>query len=96
MPRTHAAILANRGAIFGVTQYGFPVDSTALTIDPALLTDANCASIKAARDTENIGWTIDQETKEKIYLIADPCALDDVVTQSLAKIYDLDVAGASQ
>lgn len=90
-PKTHAAVLTNRGEIFGVTQYAFPIDDIALTIDPESLTDEACATYKAARENSKI---TDPDTGEIIYTVSDPCALDQVVTDSMTKFFNLDPVGA--
>ncbi len=89
-PRVRANGLTNRGDIFGVTQYGFPVNDPGITTDPDLLTDDACAQIATLREQQGVGWKIDPETKEKVYIISNPCALDKVVTDSMTKIFNLD------
>jgi hypothetical protein len=91
-PHAHAVGLTNRKAIFGVTQYGYPVGSAELNVDPDTLTDSVCAQYK--KDREDSKMT-DPDTKEVIYTKSDPCMLDKTVTDSLTKIFSLDPVTAA-
>ncbi len=89
-PQVSAAVLTDRGSMFGVTQYAFPVDDPALEIEPELLTDEVCAQYEAAREASKV---IDPDTREEIYTVTNPCALDQTVADSMTKIFSLDPAG---
>ncbi len=78
---------ADRSELFGVTQYGFPVDDIALTIDPDELTPERCEEFALAREASAF---VNPDTGLKNYRKSDPCMLDRVVVDSLTKIYDLD------
>lgn len=91
-PRTQAAVIANREAVFGVKQYGFPVNDRAMTIDPAELTPEACETFKQEREDTSY---IDEKTKEKVYTVSDPCMLDNTVTAILTKVFNLDAGGTS-
>jgi len=85
----------DRSEIFGVTQYGFPVNDIAMTINPDDLTPARCAEFAQARETEGTGYFIDEESGRKVYLVSDPCMLDELVVDSLTKAFNLDGAATS-
>ncbi|MCW1908082.1 MAG: hypothetical protein KIH63_001935 [Candidatus Saccharibacteria bacterium] len=89
-PQVSAAVLTDRGEMFGVTQYAFPVDDPALEIESELLTDEVCAQYEAAREASKI---IDPDTREEIYTVTNPCALDQTVADSMTKVFSLDPAG---
>jgi hypothetical protein len=87
-----AASLENydRGSIFSVTQYAYPVDSPALTMDPRELTPEKCQEFAIARAESEF---INPSTGETDYTVENPCTLDEVVVDSMTKIYDLDAPG---
>jgi cell wall-associated NlpC family hydrolase len=88
--KSTALSIRNQGALFGVTQYAYPAGSTALSIDGETLTTEACTEYERIRMESAFE---NEETGETDYTETNICALDEVVVDSLTKIYDLDAEG---
>lgn len=91
--KSSAALSAqNRSELFGISQYGYDVNSGDLDIDPDTLTPEACDAAKQARLESEYTNT---RTGEKEYSKTNICAIDEVIIDSLNKIYDLDPEGVA-
>jgi hypothetical protein len=87
-----ALSVQDRSELFDVSQYGYDVNSGDLAIDPDTLTPEVCDAAKRARLESEF---TNERTGEKEYTEVNICAIDEVVIDSLNKIYELDAEGAA-
>ncbi len=85
--KADALTVYDRQSLFGVAQYGFPLNDPALQADPLTLTPEVCRQNAEAREASKYR---NEETGEDEYGVVDVCMLDRVVVDSLTKAYDLD------